>query len=67
LVCFRSSVCVYLMLCVAGNRKGSKQQDVDVTTDGSEPGQLITVTVELSVELEKWQSASEARLLTRPS
>ncbi|KAM4577102.1 leucine-rich repeat-containing protein 43-like [Odontesthes bonariensis] len=44
-----------------GKRKGSKQRDVDITTDSSEPGQLITV--ELSVELEKWQSASEARLL----
>ncbi|KAM9743604.1 leucine-rich repeat-containing protein 43-like [Menidia menidia] len=50
-----------------GKRKGSQQQDLDVTPTGSPaPVQLNAVTVELSVELEKWQSASEAHLLIQP-
>ena len=48
------------MLCLAGTGEGSKDGDVAVHTDNREPVQLEPVTVELSVELEKWQSASEA-------
>ncbi|XP_071339130.1 leucine-rich repeat-containing protein 43-like isoform X1 [Trachinotus anak] len=40
--------------------KGKKDREVDVHTDNSVSTQLEPVTVEFSVELEKWQSASDA-------
>ncbi|XP_051278475.1 leucine-rich repeat-containing protein 43-like isoform X1 [Dicentrarchus labrax] len=43
-----------------GKGKGRKECEMDVLTDNSVSVQLEPVTVELSVELEKWQSASEA-------
>ncbi|TMS04053.1 hypothetical protein E3U43_000942 [Larimichthys crocea] len=47
-----------------GKGKGKKEREVDVLTDNSEPVQLVPVTVEFSVELEKWESAAEALLLS---
>ncbi|XP_040897934.1 leucine-rich repeat-containing protein 43-like [Toxotes jaculatrix] len=46
-----------------GKGKGKKDHQVDVHTDSSVSVQLEPVTVELRVELEKWQSASEAHQL----
>ncbi|XP_028270766.1 leucine-rich repeat-containing protein 43-like [Parambassis ranga] len=45
-----------------GKQKGRKEHEVDVHTDNTSV-QLEPVTVELNVELEKWQSASEAHKL----
>lgn len=47
----------------AGKGKGRKECAMDVLTQSSVSVQLEPVTVELSVELEKWQSASEAHQL----
>ncbi|XP_044052300.1 leucine-rich repeat-containing protein 43-like isoform X2 [Siniperca chuatsi] len=49
-----------------GKGKGRKECEMDVHTDNSVSVQLEPVTVELSVELEKWQSASEAHKLLLP-
>ncbi|XP_035514109.1 leucine-rich repeat-containing protein 43-like [Morone saxatilis] len=46
-----------------GKGKGRKECEMDVPTDNFVSVQLEPVTVELSVELEKWQSASEAHQL----
>ncbi|XP_041792380.1 leucine-rich repeat-containing protein 43-like [Chelmon rostratus] len=46
-----------------GKGKGRKECAMDVLTQSSVSVQLEPVTVELSVELEKWQSASEAHQL----
>ncbi|XP_049906143.1 leucine-rich repeat-containing protein 43-like [Epinephelus moara] len=49
-----------------GRGKGNKESETDVHTDNSVSIQLEPLTVELSVELEKWQSAAEANQLTLP-
>ncbi|XP_078105859.1 leucine-rich repeat-containing protein 43-like [Sander vitreus] len=50
-----------------GKGKGRKEcEEMDVHTDNSVSGPLKLMTVELSVELEKWQSASEAHQLLLP-
>ncbi|XP_078027196.1 leucine-rich repeat-containing protein 43-like [Epinephelus lanceolatus] len=49
-----------------GRGKGNKESETDVHTDNSVSVQLEPLTVELSVELEKWQSAAEANQLTLP-
>ncbi|XP_045889677.1 leucine-rich repeat-containing protein 43-like [Micropterus dolomieu] len=49
-----------------GKGKGRKKCGMDVHADSSVPVQLKPVTVELRVELEKWQSASEAHQLLLP-
>lgn len=54
------------MLSSVGKGKGRKECEMDVHTDNSVAVQLEPVTVELSVELEKWQSASEAHKLLLP-
>ncbi|KAM9391471.1 leucine-rich repeat-containing protein 43-like [Pholidichthys leucotaenia] len=48
----------------AAKGKGRKEKEVDVDTDMSV--QLEPVTVELTVELEKWQSTSEAHQILVP-
>ncbi|KAM6954425.1 leucine-rich repeat-containing protein 43-like [Aplochiton taeniatus] len=40
---------------------GRKDSEVDVSVDNTSPGQLEPLTVEFSVQLEKWRSISEAR------
>nr|XP_046243473.1 leucine-rich repeat-containing protein 43-like [Scatophagus argus] len=49
-----------------GKGKGRKECDMDVLKDDSVSVQMEPVTVELMVELEKWQSASEAHRLRLP-
>ncbi|XP_047447868.1 leucine-rich repeat-containing protein 43-like [Mugil cephalus] len=49
-----------------GKGKGKKEPEVDAHADKSPSVHLEPVTVELSVELEKWQSASEAHELQLP-
>ncbi|XP_018523958.1 leucine-rich repeat-containing protein 43 isoform X1 [Lates calcarifer] len=49
-----------------GKGKGKKDHEVDVQADSSVSVQLEPVTVELTVKLEKWQSASEAHQLLLP-
>ncbi|XP_059193563.1 leucine-rich repeat-containing protein 43-like [Centropristis striata] len=49
-----------------GKGKGRKECDMDVPTGDSVSIPLEPVTVELSVELEKWQSASEAHEAPTP-
>ncbi|XP_070759923.1 leucine-rich repeat-containing protein 43-like [Enoplosus armatus] len=49
-----------------GKGKGKKECEMDVHTDNSVFVQLEPVTVELRVELEKWQSASEAHQCLLP-
>ncbi|KAF1389194.1 hypothetical protein PFLUV_G00070910 [Perca fluviatilis] len=50
-----------------GKGKGRKEcEEMDVHTDNSVSAHLQLGTVELSVELEKWQSASEAHQLLLP-
>lgn len=57
------------MLSSVGKEKGRKECEMDVHTDKSVSVQPEPVTVEFSVELEKWQSASEAHqpLLPHPN
>lgn len=52
-----------------GKEKGKKKCETSVHADKSVSLQPESVTVEFSVELEKWQSASEAhqRLLPQPN
>ncbi|XP_070819956.1 leucine-rich repeat-containing protein 43-like [Chaetodon trifascialis] len=50
-----------------GKGKGRKQCEMDVLTHSSVSVQLEPVTVEVSVKLEKWQSASEAHKLMQNS
>ncbi|KAM9360668.1 leucine-rich repeat-containing protein 43-like [Symphorus nematophorus] len=49
-----------------GKGKARKECETDVLTDSPVSGQLQPVTVELRLELEKWQSASEAHRLLLP-
>uniref|UniRef100_UPI003AABAA05 leucine-rich repeat-containing protein 43-like n=1 Tax=Centroberyx gerrardi TaxID=166262 RepID=UPI003AABAA05 len=49
-----------------GKGKGRKESEVDVHTDDTASIQLEPMTVEFSVQLEKWPSASEARQLLLP-
>ncbi|XP_075955398.1 leucine-rich repeat-containing protein 43-like [Anarhichas minor] len=49
-----------------GKVKGGQECKMDVHTDNSVSVQLEPVTVEFNVELEKWQSASEAHQLLLP-
>lgn len=52
-----------LLLCMTGRGEESKDGDAAVHKDLHEPVQLeplTPMTVELSVELEKWESASDA-------
>ncbi|XP_040012257.1 LOW QUALITY PROTEIN: leucine-rich repeat-containing protein 43-like [Xiphias gladius] len=48
-----------------GKGEGEKDRELDVHTDDSVSIHLEPVTVELSVELEKWRSASEAHHVLR--
>ncbi|XP_062273837.1 leucine-rich repeat-containing protein 43-like [Scomber scombrus] len=47
-----------------GKGKGRKERELDVHIDDTASIRLEPVTVELIVELEKWQSASEAKKLS---
>ncbi|KAI3372833.1 hypothetical protein L3Q82_023282, partial [Scortum barcoo] len=49
-----------------GKGKGRREGELEARTHNSGSVQLEPVTVELSVELEKWQSASEAHKLLHP-
>ncbi|XP_054467750.1 leucine-rich repeat-containing protein 43-like [Anoplopoma fimbria] len=49
-----------------GKGKGRQECEMDVQTENSVSVRLESVTVELNVELEKWQSAAEAHQLLLP-
>ncbi|PWA15935.1 hypothetical protein CCH79_00009127 [Gambusia affinis] len=49
-----------LSFCTAGKKKDAKKRDMDEHTILSVPVPPVPVTVELTVELEKWKSAPDA-------